>query len=357
MWRSRGCHATGFLTLAAPLVSMGIAAPDYPFTAHSVTGYSGGGKKMIAAYEAEDRPASYDGPRQYALGQKHKHLPEMQKIAGLAYAPVFNPIVADYFCGMVVTVPLHTRLLQKKLTPSEVAAAMAEYYAGQRFITVHPHGETPEDGTLDALALAGTNNLEIFVFGTDEQIVLASRFDNLGKGASGAAVQCMNSCWACPRTRDFEKGNDEMKEIQNGVCAPKGFRAAGVWCGIRKNKTKSDLAMIVSDTLCTAAGVYTKNKVKGAPLVVTKNHLENGHAQAVICNSGNANTCAPNGMEIAEETCALAAQALGISPEDMIVGSTGVIGKEMSIEPFQNGIPQLVEQLSYEGSARRPMPS
>ena len=111
-----GCHATGFITLAAPLVSMGIAAPDYPFTAHSVTGYSGGGKSMIAAYEAEDRPDTYDSPRQYALGQKHKHLPEMQKIAGLAYPPVFNPIVADYFSGMVVTVPLHTRLLQKPMT-------------------------------------------------------------------------------------------------------------------------------------------------------------------------------------------------------------------------------------------------
>ena len=87
-----------------------------------------------------------------------------------------------------------------------------------------------------------------------------------------------------------------MKEIQNGICAAKGFRAAGVWCGIRKNKTKSDLAMIVSDVRCTAAGVYTKNKVKGAPLVVTKQHLADGYAQAVICNSGNANTCAPNGM-------------------------------------------------------------
>ena len=141
-----------------------------------------------------------------------------------------------------------------------------------------------------------------------------------------------------------------MKEIQKGICAPQGFKAAGVWCGIRKNKTKSDLAMIVSDVMCTAAGVYTKNKVKGAPLVVTKNHLADGHAQAVICNSGNANTCAPNGMEIAEGTCKLAAQALGLKPEDMIVGSTGVIGCEMSMEPFQTGIPQLVKQLSYDGS-------
>ena len=142
-----------------------------------------------------------------------------------------------------------------------------------------------------------------------------------------------------------------MKEIANGVCAPQGFQAAGIWCGIRKNHSKPDLAMIVSDVICTAAGVYTKNKVKGAPLIVTKNHLENGKAQAVICNSGNANTCAPNGMEIAEKTCQMAAEALGIAAEDMIVASTGVIGKEMSLEPFETGIPPLVEKLSYQGSA------
>lgn len=193
-----GCHATGFITLAAPLVSMGIAAPDYPFTAHSVTGYSGGGKSMIAAYEAEDRPNTYDSPRQYALGQKHKHLPEMQEIAGLAYPPVFNPIVADYFSGMVVTVPLHMRLLQKPMTPEDVTKAFADYYGGQRFIHVMPYSQLPEDGTMDANSLAGTNDLEIYIVGTAEQIVLISRFDNLGKGASGAAVQCMNLMLGLP---------------------------------------------------------------------------------------------------------------------------------------------------------------
>lgn len=193
-----GCHATGFITIAAPLVSMGIAPADYPFTAHSITGYSGGGKKMIGQYEDEGRPATYQSPRQYALGQGHKHLPEMQKIAGLAYPPIFNPIVADFFSGMVVTVPLHTRLLGKAWSPEDVAKAMADYYAGQKFVTVRPFGETPEDGTLDANSLAGTNKLEIFVFGTNEQIVLASRFDNLGKGASGAAVQCMNIMLGLP---------------------------------------------------------------------------------------------------------------------------------------------------------------
>ncbi|MFI3313620.1 MAG: bifunctional ornithine acetyltransferase/N-acetylglutamate synthase [Eubacteriales bacterium] len=141
-----------------------------------------------------------------------------------------------------------------------------------------------------------------------------------------------------------------MNFVENGICASKGFRAGGTWCGIRKNKTKMDLAMIVSDTICTAAGVYTKNKVKGAPLTVTKNNLANGTAQAVICNSGNANTCAPNGMELAEATCDLVAKALDIAKTDVIVGSTGVIGRAMELAPFETGIPELAGKLSYSGS-------
>jgi len=142
-----------------------------------------------------------------------------------------------------------------------------------------------------------------------------------------------------------------MKVINGGICAAKGFRAAGIWCGIRKNKSKNDLALIVSDTMCAAAGVYTKNKVKGAPIEVTKAHIADGYAQAVICNSGNANTCAPNGVRLAEETCALAAKALGLKTEDIVVASTGVIGQEMSLEPFETGIPPLVKKLSADGSA------
>ncbi|MBE6036338.1 MAG: bifunctional glutamate N-acetyltransferase/amino-acid acetyltransferase ArgJ [Clostridiales bacterium] len=138
--------------------------------------------------------------------------------------------------------------------------------------------------------------------------------------------------------------------VESGVCAPKGFRAAGVHCGIRRNKTKSDLAMIVSDVPCAAAGVYTTNKVKGAPLAVTKAHLADGYAQAVICNSGNANTCAPNGVWLAETTCELTAEALGLKPEDIIVSSTGVIGEELTIDPFKRGIPELVKKLAYNGS-------
>jgi len=139
--------------------------------------------------------------------------------------------------------------------------------------------------------------------------------------------------------------------IGGGVCAAKGFLASGVHAGIRKNKTKRDLSLIYSKKLASAAAVYTTNKVKGAPLTVTKAHLENGRAQAVICNSGNANTCNANGIEIAEETCALLAKELKISPKNVVVASTGVIGQPMDMEPFRSGIPVLVASLSPDGSA------
>ena len=140
-----------------------------------------------------------------------------------------------------------------------------------------------------------------------------------------------------------------MKVIEGGVCAAKGFTANGVHCGIRKNQTKKDLSLIFSSVPCSAAAVYTTNLVKGAPLIVTKKHLSNGIAQAVICNSGNANTCNANGIEIAEEMSARAAKALGISPDDMIVASTGVIGQPLSIDPIAAGLPELVAGLSTEG--------
>ena len=132
-----------------------------------------------------------------------------------------------------------------------------------------------------------------------------------------------------------------MKIISGGVCAAKGFKASGVHCGIRKNRTKRDLALIYSEKIADAAAVYTTNLVKGAPLTVTKNHLENGKAQAIICNSGNANTCNANGIEIAERTSELAACALGIKASDVIVASTGVIGQPLSIDPIASGIPAL----------------
>ncbi len=141
-----------------------------------------------------------------------------------------------------------------------------------------------------------------------------------------------------------------MKLIDGGVCAAKGFRASGIHCGIRKNKTKLDLALICSDTPCSAAAVYTTNLVKGAPLTVTKKHLENGVAQAVIVNSGNANTCNANGVEVAETMCSFAANGLGLSSNDVLVASTGVIGQPLPLEPIQKGMPELLSKLSYDGS-------
>ena len=183
-----GCHASGFISLVYPLVKEGLVSPDYPFVAHSVTGYSGGGKKMIASYEAPERDKELDSPRQYGLTLSHKHLPEMTKVCALSHAPVFNPIVADYYCGMCVTVPLYAELMKVKLTPQKLADFYRGFYAGAKFISVDdaPHS------FLGANHLAGSNRMEIFIGGNAEQLLLCSRFDNLGKGASGAAVQNMN---------------------------------------------------------------------------------------------------------------------------------------------------------------------
>lgn len=186
-----GCHASGFVSIAYPLVKLGIANSDYPFTCHSITGFSGGGKKMIEAYNDEHRPSDYDSPRQYGVALKHKHLPEMTKIAGLKFAPVFNPIVSDFYSGMVVTVPLHNGLLNIK-NPEKICEMFKEFYKDSPLITVHNFGEMTEDGFISGNALSGKDNLEIFVYGHDDQTIIIARFDNLGKGASGAAVQCMN---------------------------------------------------------------------------------------------------------------------------------------------------------------------
>ncbi len=138
--------------------------------------------------------------------------------------------------------------------------------------------------------------------------------------------------------------------IEGGVCAAKGFQAAGVHCGIRKNRSKKDLALIYSQTECAVACTYTQNKVFGAPITVTRKHVADGRAKAIICNSGNANTCNANGVEIAQKTCALTAEALGILAEDVVVASTGVIGQPLSIDPIAAGLPMLVSQLSVQGS-------
>ena len=189
-----GCYASGFISLVYPLVKAGVLPEDYPLTAHAVSGYSGAGKKMIAQIEGPDKTKEMCSPRQYALAQHHKHLPEMQKICGLKYAPMFNPIVDDYYAGLVVSVPLVTRALSKKYTPKDIHDILSAHYEGQRFVKVMELGgeTTLPDGFLAANTLEGTNDMQLFVFGNDEQILIASRLDNLGKGASGAAIQNMN---------------------------------------------------------------------------------------------------------------------------------------------------------------------
>ena len=189
-----GCYASGFIALGYPLVKSGVMPKDYPVVIHAVSGYSGAGKKAIAQYEAEGRNPELDSPRLYALTQSHKHLPEMKIITGLEYEPIFNPYVCDYFQGMTVTVGLHTRLLSKKYTMKDVHEMISAHYDGCNFVKVAPlmgEGVLPEQ-FIPANTLANTNMMQIFVYGNDERIMLTSRFDNLGKGASGAAVQCLN---------------------------------------------------------------------------------------------------------------------------------------------------------------------
>ena len=185
-----GCHASGFNSLVYPMIKSGLMAADYPIVCHSITGYSGGGKKMIAQYQAEDREEELQSPRQYGLTQMHKHLKEMKAIPGLQMEPIFNPIVADYYAGMTVTVPVFTSLLKGKPTLKDIREMFVSHYAGQRMVTVIEGEEAP--AFLGANNLAGRDVMEILIAGNDERVLLTSRFDNLGKGASGAAVQCMN---------------------------------------------------------------------------------------------------------------------------------------------------------------------
>lgn len=190
-----GCYATGFNLIMYPLVKEGIVPADYPVTCHAVSGYSGAGKKMIAQYEDKSRDDNeLKSPRFYALGLQHKHLPEMKETSGLAFNPLFTPIVGDYYQGMLVSIPITVRLLPKRYTPSGIRNFLYEYYKGQYFVSVPEidPNNYPGSGYLNAMACNGTNRIELFATGNDEQILLAARLDNLGKGASGAAIQCMN---------------------------------------------------------------------------------------------------------------------------------------------------------------------
>ena len=182
-----GCHASGFVALVAPLVQEGVIPGDLPLSSFSLTGYSGGGKKMIAQYEDPNRSPLLEGPRQYGLTQIHKHLPEMQAVCGLERLPVFCPIVGDFYSGMEVTVPLFADWV--KGSPDEIRQLYRDYYATG--LVRMAEGEDLE-GMLSAAAFSGRDDLQIGVWGNEERILLVARFDNLGKGASGAAIQNMN---------------------------------------------------------------------------------------------------------------------------------------------------------------------
>lgn len=193
-----GCHASGFISVVYPMVSQGVLPADYPVSAFSLTGYSGGGKKMIADYESKDRAKDFDAPREYALTQEHKHLKEMQKITGLKRKPLFSPIVADYYSGMVVSVPIYTEYLKKYNTPEKLQKFFKDYYAGEKFIKVMDYGaETGVKNMLSGNGCSGWDGLRIFVTGNDERLIVSSQFDNLGKGASGAAIECLNIVLGC----------------------------------------------------------------------------------------------------------------------------------------------------------------
>ena len=190
---SPGCHASGFIALVYPLISAGLLDRGALLTATSLTGYSGGGKKMIAEYEASERSELLKGPMPYALGQSHKHLPEMQKQCGLENAPVFVPVVGNFYSGMLVTLPLHASLLKGAPSADALRAVYQKHYQSG---LVHVSGEAPS--ALYANAYAGRDDMEIFVSGADGRLLVSALFDNLGKGASGAAIECFNLMRGAP---------------------------------------------------------------------------------------------------------------------------------------------------------------
>ena len=179
-----GCHASGFIASVYPLVADGLLPADFPLTSYSLTGYSGGGKSLIAEYEAEDRDPRHESHRIYGLTLKHKHLPEMQKICGLEKAPVFSPILGDFYEGMA------TSVLLPGFPAEKVWEILNQHYAGQRLVTVAPLGG--DESVIYASTLAGKDSMRIIVTGHEEQTIVTALFDNLGKGASGAAIQNMN---------------------------------------------------------------------------------------------------------------------------------------------------------------------
>jgi len=189
-----GCHATAFILLVRPLVDAGILAPDTALSATSISGYSGGGRKLIEQYQAAPQPARLASPRPYGLTLAHKHIPEMAVRSGLRARPIFMPIVANFFKGLSVSVPLHLASLGSSVDARRVHAALADRYAGERFVRVLPLSDPAalDEGYFDVQACNDANRCELLVFASGDQAILMARLDNLGKGASGAAVQSMN---------------------------------------------------------------------------------------------------------------------------------------------------------------------
>ncbi len=201
-----GCHATGFVSMLYPLVASGVVSADYPVTCNCVAGYSGGGKSMIADYETPGSPDYIKNPRPYSLGLNHKHIPEMTKIVGLANPPLFAPTVVNVYKGEIISIPLVSRSLKKRLSAAEIRDVIAAHYAREQFIKVMPYPADAylKNGFLTFTDCNDTNNLEIFSFGGPDLILLSARFDNLGKGASGAAVQNMNLVLGVPESTGLE---------------------------------------------------------------------------------------------------------------------------------------------------------
>lgn len=196
-----GCHASGFIALVYPLIENGIISADTLLTCHSITGYSGGGKKMIAQYEQEGGDVLLGAPRQYGITQKHKHLKEMKAVTGIDDEPVFCPIVADFYSGMEVTVPLFAKNLKAGKTVEDIKNTYKSKYCGD---IVKFNELADEEGFMSAAAYSGKDSMEISVHGNDDRILLVARYDNLGKGASGAAVECLNIVLGADKTKCLE---------------------------------------------------------------------------------------------------------------------------------------------------------
>lgn len=202
-----GCYASGFAMMVYPMINMGIMGSDYPVCVTALSGYSGAGKKAIALYESEDKTNDLYAPREYALSQQHKHLKEMKAISKLDREPLFTPVVDDYFSGMIVSFPIYTHLLKEKVTPEQLQKKFAKYYEGEQFIKVMPFGSEAEGNNFfPANAMSGRDDAKIFITGNEDRILISAIFDNLGKGASGAAIQCMNIVMGCEENKGLVLG-------------------------------------------------------------------------------------------------------------------------------------------------------